>query len=71
MKTRIITGALLFLFVTPFIIFGTYSMAVFVLLLMTLGMIEFLNVKKNANLNKYPIYMYVLTILFAFLIIFP
>lgn len=70
MKTRIITGALLFLFVTPFIIFGTYSMAVFVLLLMTLGMIEFLNVKKNANLNKYPIYMYVLTILFAFLIIF-
>ena len=70
MKTRIITGALLFLFVTPFIIFGTYSMAVFVLLLMTLGMIEFLNVKKNANLNKYPIYMYVLTIIFAFLIIF-
>ena len=70
MKTRIITGALLFLFVTPFIIFGTYSMVVFVLLLMTLGMIEFLNVKKNANLNKYPIYMYVLTILFAFLIIF-
>lgn len=70
MKTRIITGALLFLFVTPFIIFGTYSMAVFVLLLMTLGMIEFLNVKKNANLNKYPVYMYVLTILFAFLIIF-
>ena len=70
MKTRIITGALLFLFVTPFIIFGTYSMAMFVLLLMTLGMIEFLNVKKNANLNKYPIYMYVLTIIFAFLIIF-
>lgn len=70
MKTRTITGALLFLFVTPFIIFGTYSMAIFVLLLMTLGMIEFLNVKKNANLNKFPIYMYVLTILFAFLMIF-
>ena len=70
MKTRTITGALLFLFVTPFIIFGTYSMAIFVLLLMTLGMIEFLNVKKNANLNKYPIYMYVLTLLFAFLMIF-
>lgn len=70
MKTRTITGALLFLFVTPFIIFGTYSMAIFVLLLMTLGMIEFLNVKKNANLNKFPIYMYVLTLMFAFLMIF-
>lgn len=70
MKKRTITGILIFLFVAPFIIFGSYSMAIFTLLLLILGLIEFLNVKKNANKGKYPIYIYVLSIIFGYLLIF-
>lgn len=70
MKTRTITGILLFIFVAPFVIFGTYSIAIFALLLMVLATLEFLNIKKNANLESIPVYIYVLSIIFSFLMIF-
>ena len=70
MKQRIITGIFIFLFTAPFIIFGTYSFAIFALLLTILGIYEFLNIKAKASLTKTPIYIYILEMVFAFLIIF-
>ena len=70
MKTRIITGLLLFVFVTPFVLFGTHVMAIFVLLLMGLGTYEFLNIKKKASLQEIPLYAYIISMVFAFLLIF-
>ena len=70
MKTRIITGLLIFLFVLPFVLFGGNYMAVFVLLLLGLGVYEFLNVMKKAFLDEIPLYIYIISIVFGFLIIF-
>lgn len=70
MKIRTITGILLFIFVAPFIIFGTYSIAIFVLLLMGLATYEFLNIKKKAKLEPIPIYVYIVSFLFSFLMVF-
>ena len=70
MKQRTITGLLLAVFVTPFIYFGKYFIAAFVLLLMVLGIYEFLNLKKKANMEKIPTYLYVISMIYAFLLIF-
>lgn len=70
MKKRTITGILIFLFMAPFIIFGSYPMAIFVLLLCIGGMYEFLNIKKKANQQPIPIYVYFITIIFSLLMIF-
>lgn len=70
MKTRTITGIFLFIFVAPFVIFGTYSMAVFVLLLLILSLYEFLNIKKKGSLDPIPNYIYIVAFVFSFLMIF-
>lgn len=70
MKQRTITGLLIFLFMAPFIIFGGYPMAIFVLILCIIGMYEFLNIKKKANQQPIPIYIYFLCIIFSLLMIF-
>lgn len=70
MKQRIITGVLLAVFVTPLIIFGQYLMASFIAVLAILGTYEFLNIKKKANQQEIPIYVYVISMLFALLLIF-
>ena len=70
MKTRIITGAILVLVVSPFVGFGGYAMAAFVAILFGIGMYELLNIKKKANLEKIPIYIYILSAIFGLLMIF-
>ena len=52
MKKRTITGVLLALFVTPFVVFGTHFIALFVLLVMCLGIYELLDIKRKANMDK-------------------
>lgn len=64
MKQRIITGAFMTVFVTPFIIFGSYPMAIFILILMSCGIIELLKCR------KLPIYFYVMCFISSFLLIF-
>ncbi len=70
MKKRIITGILLAVFVAPFLYFGTYFMASFALLILILGIYEFLNIKKKANQSPIPLYIYFITFVFSFLLIF-
>lgn len=70
MKQRIITGILIGIVATPFFVFGGHFMAFFILMLSILSTIEILNVKKKANLNKIPTYIYVLSIIFSLLMIF-
>lgn len=70
MKQRIITGLLIFLFVFPFVIFGGHFMMAFVLLLLGIGVYEFLSVMKKAFLDEIPLYIYIISIIFGFLIIF-
>lgn len=53
------------MFTVPFVIFGTYSFAVFVLLLLVAGVYEFLHIKKDT-----PIYIYILSFILGYLIIF-
>ena len=59
MKTRIITGLLIFLFVFPFVVFGGHFMMAFVLLLLAIGVYEFLSVMKKAFLDEIPLYIYI------------
>ena len=70
MKTRIKTGILIFLFVLPFVLFGGNFMMAFVLLLLGIGVYEFLSVMKKAFLDEIPIYIYIISMIFGFLIIF-
>ena len=70
MKKRTITGVLLALFVTPFVVFGTHFIALFVLLVMCLGIYELLDIKRKANMDKIPLYVFALSMVFAFLLIF-
>ena len=70
MKTRIITGLLIFLFVAPFVGLGTHFMMAFIILLLGAGVYEFLNVKAKAKVDKIPNYVYVLSFIFAYLIVF-
>ena len=70
MKTRIITGLLIFLFVLPFVAFGGHYMMAFVLILLGIGTYEFLNVMKKAFLDEIPLYIYILSFIFGYLIIF-
>ncbi len=70
MKKRVITGVLLALFVTPFLYFGTYFMFAFILLLMGLGIYEFLNIKKKAKMEPIPLYVFGIGMVFTFLMIF-
>lgn len=70
MKTRIITGLLIFLFVLPFVFFGNHFMMAFIVLLLGLGTYEFLNVMKKAFLDEIPLYVYILSFIFGYLIIF-
>lgn len=70
MKKRIITGILLFIFVAPFVIFGSYPFAIFTLLLMVLGIYEFLDIKRKANMDKIPLYIFILAMVLSYLLIF-
>ena len=70
MKTRIITGLLIFLFVLPFVAFGGHFMMAFILLLLGIGTYEFLSVMKKAVLDEIPLYVYILSFIFGYLIIF-
>ena len=70
MKTRIITGLLIFLFVLPFVVFGNHFMMAFIILLLGAGVYEFLNVKAKAKQDKIPLYVYIISFIFAYLIVF-
>lgn len=70
MKTRIITGLLIFLFVLPFVAFGNHFMMAFIILLLGIGTYEFLNVKEKAKQEEIPLYIYIISYVFAFLIVF-
>ena len=70
MKTRIITGLLIFLFVLPFVAFGNHFMMAFIILLLGLGTYEFLNAKAKAKQDKIPLYVYIISFIFAYLIVF-
>lgn len=70
MKQRTITGVLLAVFVAPFIIFGQHIFAGFIALLAILGTYEFLNIKKKANKEPIPSYVYVICFLSSLLLIF-
>lgn len=70
MKQRIITGLFIFLFVLPFVVFGKHFMMAFIILLLGAGVYEFLNVKAKAKQDKIPLYIYILSFIFAYLIIF-
>jgi CDP-diglyceride synthetase len=70
MKKRTITGVLLALFVAPFVVFGTHFIALFILLVMGIGVYELLDIKRKANMEAIPIYIFVLSMIFSFLLIF-
>lgn len=70
MKTRTITGVLLFLFLAPFIIFGGYIMAILAFVLLALSTYEFLDVKRKAKQKNIPIYIYVISFIFSYLLVF-
>lgn len=70
MKKRIITGIILALFVTPFLILGGYFMAAFIIILMGCGVYEFLSILKKSNKPSIPIYIYVLSFFASFLMVF-
>lgn len=70
MKKRTITGFILVLILAPFIYFGGYAMVALISLFLGIGVYELLNVKKKAHLDKMPIYLYVISILFGLLMLF-
>ena len=70
MKKRTITGVLLALFVAPFVAFGTHFIALFILLVMGIGVYELLDIKRKANMDAIPVYIFVLSMVFSFLLIF-
>ena len=70
MKKRTITGMLLALFVAPFVVFGTHFIALFILLVMGIGVYELLDIKRKANMDAIPVYIFVLSMIFSFLLIF-
>ena len=70
MKQRVITGILIALFSAPFIIFGTHSMAIFVLLLLIAGCFELIDLKRKAKQEKLPLYVFIISLVSGFLLIF-
>lgn len=70
MKERTITGVILFIFLAPFILFGGHVMMVLTLLLLIAGTYEFLNVIAKSKQDKIPLYVYIVSFIFAYLIIF-
>ena len=70
MKQRIITGAIMTLFVAPLIVFGGYFMFAFIVLLLGIGIYEFLHIKKKSGKEGIPFYVYIICFIFAYMIVF-
>jgi len=70
MKQRTITGIIFFIAILPLILFSDYVPAIYMVLFLGIGVYELLNIKKKANLEATPIYVYVISYIFALLMIF-
>ena len=70
MKTRIITGIIMAIIVAPLLVFGGYFSFALSLILLIGGIYEFLSIKKKANQNIIPLYIYFICGIFAYMLIY-